>query len=72
MDGKSLAETCWDMARHKSCMTFVISRNLLGTEKDNVPKNVPMKKGVRGTLMTGEVMLMNQFGRNGVMRRKMM
>lgn len=31
-----------------------------------------MKKGHRGTLMTGEVMLMNQLGRKGVILRKMM
>lgn len=37
-----------------------------------LPRKVPMKKGHRGTLMTGEVMLMNQLGRKGVIRRKMM
>lgn len=36
------------------------------------PRKVPMKKGHRGTLMTGEVMLMNQLGRKGVILRKMM
>ena len=33
------------------------------------PMNVPTKNGVRGTLSTGDVMLMNQLGRKGVMRR---
>lgn len=37
-----------------------------------LPRKVPMKKGHRGTLMTGEVMLMNQLGRKGVILRKMM
>jgi hypothetical protein len=41
-------------------------------KKGHIPMNVPMKKGIIGTLMTGEVMLMNQFGRKGVIRRKMM
>lgn len=31
-----------------------------------------MKKTPKGTLMTGEVMLMNQFGRNGVILKKIM
>lgn len=39
--------------------------------KMNLPKNVPMKKGVKGTLMTGDTMLMNQLGRNGVILRNM-
>lgn len=37
-----------------------------------LPRKVPMKKTPRGTLMTGEVMLMNQLGRKGVILRKMM
>lgn len=37
-----------------------------------LPRKVPMKKTPKGTLMTGEVMLMNQLGRNGVILRKMM
>ena len=36
------------------------------------PKNEPIQKGRRGTPMTGETMLMNQLGRKGVIRRKMM
>ena len=36
------------------------------------PINVPRKNGKSGTSITGDVMLMNQLGRNGVMRRKMM
>jgi len=36
------------------------------------PINVPKKKGQSETLSTGDVMLINQFGRNGVIRRKMM
>lgn len=36
------------------------------------PKKVPDQKGRSGTPMTGETMLMNQFGRKGVMRRKRM
>ena len=37
-----------------------------------LPKNVPMKNGFNGTSTMGDVMLMNQFGKNGVMRRKIM
>jgi hypothetical protein len=36
------------------------------------PKNVPKKKGNSGTFIIGDVMLMNQLGRNGVIRRNMM
>lgn len=36
------------------------------------PRKVPIKKTPKGKLMTGEVMLMNQLGRNGVILRKMM
>ena len=36
------------------------------------PMNVPTKNGVRGTLRTGDVMFMNQLGKNGVIRRKVM
>ena len=38
----------------------------------NLPTKVPTKNGVISTRSTGDVMLMNQLGRNGVMRRKMM
>lgn len=33
------------------------------------PTNVPMKNGKSGTPITGEVMLINQLGRNGVIRK---
>jgi len=36
------------------------------------PKKDPTQKGKRGTPITGETMLMNQLGKNGVMRRKRM
>lgn len=36
-----------------------------------LPRKVPMKNGLNGTPITGEVMLMNQLGKNGVIRRKM-
>ena len=36
------------------------------------PKNVPVQNGNNGTPMTGDTMLMNQFGRNGVILRKRM
>jgi len=36
------------------------------------PRNVPTKNGTNGTPMTGEVILMNQFGKNGVTRKKIM
>lgn len=36
------------------------------------PKKVPRKKNPKGTLMMGEVMLMNQLGRKGVILRNMM
>jgi len=36
------------------------------------PKNVPKKNGMNGTSITGEAMLINQFGKNGVMRKKIM
>ena len=35
----------------------------------NLPTNVPTKKGKSGTPMTGDVILMNQLGKNGVMRK---
>jgi len=35
----------------------------------NLPTKVPTKNGSSGTPMTGEEMLMNQFGRNGVIRK---
>ncbi len=37
-----------------------------------LPINVPTKNTPSGTPMIGEVMLMNQLGRNGVIRRNMM
>lgn len=36
------------------------------------PRNVPKKNGTRETLITGAVMLINQFGKNGVILRKIM
>ena len=36
------------------------------------PKKVPIQKGSRGTPITGDTILMNQFGRKGVIRRKRM
>lgn len=36
------------------------------------PTNVPTKKGRSGTPMTGDEILMNQLGKNGVMRKNMM
>lgn len=36
------------------------------------PINVPTKKGINGTFSTGDVILINQLGRNGVIRRKVM
>ena len=38
----------------------------------HLPKNVPKKNGTRGTFITGEAMLINQFGRNGVILRNIM
>lgn len=37
----------------------------------NLPTNVPTKNGKSGTPMTGEEILMNQLGKNGVMRKNM-
>ena len=36
------------------------------------PTKVPIQKGVNLTPMTGDTKLINQFGRNGVIRRNMM
>lgn len=36
------------------------------------PRNVPSANGYSGTPMTGATRLMNQFGRNGVIRRNSM
>lgn len=36
------------------------------------PKNVPIANGYSGTPMTGATKLINQFGRNGVIRRNKM
>ena len=34
------------------------------------PRKVPTKNGVRGTFSTGDVILINQLGKNGVILRK--
>jgi len=36
------------------------------------PRKVPTKNLPNGTSMTGEAIFMNQLGRNGVIRKKMM
>ena len=36
------------------------------------PKKVPIQNGANRTPITGDTKLMNQFGRNGVIRRKIM
>lgn len=36
------------------------------------PKNVPIKNGTSGTFMTGDVMFINQLGKNGVILKNMM
>lgn len=36
------------------------------------PKNVPIANGYNGTPITGATKLINQFGRNGVIRRNKM
>ena len=36
------------------------------------PRNVPIQNGVNFTPITGETRLINQLGRNGVIRRNMM
>jgi hypothetical protein len=41
-------------------------------EKESLPIKVPRKNGSRGTFITGEAMLMNQLGKNGVIRRNIM
>lgn len=38
----------------------------------NLPTKVPIKNGTIGTLITGEAMLMNQFGKKGVILKKIM
>jgi len=38
----------------------------------SLPMNVPIQNGKSGTLIIGAVMLMNQFGKKGVMRRNKM
>jgi hypothetical protein len=35
----------------------------------NLPMNVPIQNGKSGTPIMGDVMLMNQFGKKGVIRR---
>jgi homoserine kinase len=35
----------------------------------SLPMNVPIQNGNSGTSIIGAVMLMNQFGKNGVIRR---
>ena len=51
-----------------SATTLVTTKKLCNC----LPIKVPRKNGKSGTSITGDVMLMNQLGRNGVMRRKMM
>ena len=36
-----------------------------------MPKNVPKKNVAIGTLIIGDDIFINQFGKNGVMRRNM-
>lgn len=36
------------------------------------PRKVPMKNTFNGTLITGDVILINQLGRKGVIRKNMM
>ena len=48
-----------------------LHRNVVLKKLKNLPTNVPTKKGNNGTPMTGDVILMNQLGRNGVMRKNM-
>ena len=36
------------------------------------PKNVPVQNGNKGIPITGDTMLMNQFGKNGVILRNRM
>ena len=50
----------------------VLPASIATNEGAATPMKVPTKKQPRCTLMTGEAMLMNQLGRNGVMRKKMM
>ena len=38
----------------------------------HLPTNVPTKNGKRGTSITGDEILINQLGRNGVIRRNIM
>lgn len=38
----------------------------------NIPRNVPSQNGKRGTFTIGAAMLINQFGRNGVILRNRM
>lgn len=38
----------------------------------HIPKNVPTANGYKGTPITGATKFMNQFGKNGVIRRNKM
>lgn len=54
---------------HDECVFGSEKMNKRGQNSNNSPTKVPTKKGKSGTPITGEVMLMNQLGRNGVMRK---
>ena len=50
----------------------VVPARMKKKEGGATPRNVPQKKGDILTPTMGEARLMNQLGRNGVIRRKMM
>ena len=48
------------------------SYNIYNSTVGDLPTKVPAKNGHTGTPIMGEAMLMNQFGRNGVIRKNIM
>jgi len=50
----------------------VLPACIASREGGPTPMKVPMTKGNIGTPMTGDAMLINQLGRKGVIRRKIM
>lgn len=62
----------WVQSLRKTQKRKLLQHNIQTRNQKYIPKKVPTKNTRKGTLMTGEVMLMNQLGRKGVILRKMM
>ena len=64
--------TCTHTYTHMHTRTRTHRHTYTHIHTHMIPKNVPKKNGSSFTPMTGEARLMNQFGRKGVILRKML